>query len=270
MLRLPCRRAIGLRSFSTTSGLLNAASDKNKDHQKDAKRKLKRAQLIKQKNKQPPELHPLYMEIPTALKYLRAAEVGQPAKKTTISILMTVLPDKGSKPLSGSIYFPKPIKENQIMVFSLDEEVLENAKKLGASIVGGLELIEDIKEGKVKLDNLTQSFATPDIVKDLKSVARNLGPKGLMPTAKRGTVSDDIEGLIRESSGSLLFKQKEQHLSIPIGRCDFSDKEILQNLKAASKAIYGSQPPGTKKPNLIGKTFLSSTIGPSILINFKT
>lgn len=74
---------------------------------------------------------------------------------------------------------------------------------------------------------------------------------------------------MEENVGALPFKQRDQHLSIPIGRCDFSDKEILQNLKAASDAIYGCQPPGTKKPNLIGQTCLSSTIGPSLVINFR-
>lgn len=240
-----------------------------KDAQKDAKRKLKREQRVKQKNKQAPEQHPLYMDVPVAMRYLRAAEVGQPSQKTTISILMTVIPDRGSKPLQGSVYLPKPIKDSHVMVFSLDEATISKAQELGAVYAGGLELIEDIKNGNVKLDSLTHAFATPDIVKELKAIARQVGPKGLMPSAKKGTVSEDIAELMRKSVGALPFKQKDQHLSIPIGRCDFSDKEIVDNLKAASEAIYATQPPGTRKPNLMGQTCLSSTIGPSVVINFK-
>lgn len=262
-----------VRFISNTLRLYDANEAKlkkhNRDQQQETKKKLKKMQLVKNKNKQHPELHPLYMDVPTALKYLRAAEVGNPAQKTTLSILMTILPDKGSKPISGSVFLPKPIKDNNMLVFSLDGNSLELAKSKGATRVGGLELIEEIKAGNVKLDEFTQCFATPDIIKDLKSVARYLGPKNLMPSAKKGTVSEDIARLIEENVGALPFKQKDQHLSIPIGRCDFSDKEILQNLKAASDAIYGCQPPGTKKPNLIGQTCLSSTIGPSVVINFR-
>lgn len=258
----------GKKLFSTSFVALNAVSD-IKDQQMDIKRKLKRAQLVKVRNKQAPELHPLYMEVPTAMKYLRAAEVGNPAPRTTVSVQITVIPDKGSKPISGSVFFPKPIKDNSVMVFSLDEQVLEEAKKLGAKAAGGLDLIEQIKSGNFKLDDFTQCYATPDIVKDLKPIARALGPKGLMPTPKRNTVSENIIQLIQDNLGALPFKQKDQHLLMPIGRCDFSDAEIIANLKAASEAVYGAQPPGTKKPNLIGQTVLSSTMGPSMVINFK-
>lgn len=263
-------KVVNIKPLTSCRTFSKSLTAQNKSPQNAAKKKLKREQLVKLKNKQAPELHPLYMEVPTAMRYLRAAEVGQPAKKTTISILMTVIPDKGSTPLSGSIYFPKPIRDSHVMVFSLQPEVAELAKELGASYAGGLELIEEIKQGNVKLDSLTHAFATPDIVKDLKVIARQIGPKGLMPTPKKGTVSDDVPALMRSSVGALPFKQKSQHLSVPIGRCDFSDKEIIENLKAASEAIYSSQAPGTRKPNLIGQARLSSTLGPSVLINFKT
>lgn len=261
------------RSFSKLSPLLNAADGRlrrqQKDQQKENKRKLKKEQLVKNKNKQSPELHPLYMDVPQAMKYIRAAEVGNPAERTTVSILMTVIPERGSKPLSGSVFFPNPIKESSIMVFTLDENLQAQARARGASRVGGLELIEEIRNGSVKLENFTQSFATPDILKDIAQIAKYLGPRNLMPSTKRGTVSPDIVKLIESNYGALPFRQRDQHLSIPVGKCSFSDKEILENLKAASDAIYGSQPPGTKKPNLLGKTCLSSTMGPSLVINFR-
>lgn len=256
------------QSFSTSLAAFNAAADK-KDQQKEVKKKLKRAQLVKARNKQAPEVHPLYMEVPRAMRYLRAAEVGNPASRTTVSVQVTVIPEKGSKPLSGSVFFPKPIKENSVIVFSLDEHVLEGARKLGAKAAGGQELIESIRSGEFKLDGFTQCYATPDVVKDLKPIARTLGPKGLMPTPKRNTVSENIIQLIQENLGALPFKQRGQHLSMPVGRCDFSDAEIVSNLKAASEAVYATQPPGTKKPNLIGQAVLGSTMGPSVVINFK-
>ena len=98
-----------IRFISNSSRLYDASDAKmkkqNRDQQKESKNKLKRMQLVKNKNKQHPELHPLYMDVPTALKYLRAAEVGNPANRTTLSILMTIIPDKGSKPISGSVFY---------------------------------------------------------------------------------------------------------------------------------------------------------------------
>lgn len=235
----------------------------------DVKARLKREQRKKQVQKQAPELHPLYMEVPQALRYLRAAEVGVPAAKTTISLHMTVLPERGSKPLSGEIFLPKPIKELNVIVFTAEPATAEAALAQGAKYAGGADLIEQIAQGEVKLDGLTHAFATPDIVKELKAIARQVGPKGLMPLAKKGTVADDVAGLIRNSVGSMPFKQKGQHLAIPIARADFSDREVVANLMAALDAIYGSQPPGTKKPNLIGKAVLSLTRGPGLVINVR-
>lgn len=272
ILRAPVVKSFS-RYLSASLVSLNAADarlkKKEKDQQKENKRKLKRSQLVKNRNKQAPELHPLYMDIPTALKYIRAAEVGNPITRTTISILMTIIPERGSKPLSGSVFFPRPLKDNKILVFSGSQDALDAAKSKGATRAGGHDLIEEIREGQLKLDDFSLSFATPDIIKDLKSIARLLGPRNLMPSEKKGTVSEDIGQIIEKNLGATPFKQKGQHLSIPVARCDFSDLEVIQNLKAASEAIYGCQPPGTKKPNIIGKTCLSSTIGPSIVIDFR-
>lgn len=235
----------------------------------DIKKRLKKEQRRKVVQKQAPESHLLHMTVPSAMRYLRAAEVGMPAEKTTISLHMTVLPERGSKPLSGEIFLPRPMKDSHVMVFSANPEVVEKALSEGAAYAGGVDLIEKIQKGEIKLDGLTHAFATPDIVKELKAIARQVGPKGLMPLAKKGTVADDVFQLMKNSAGAMPFKQKGEHLAIPIGRADFSDHEILANLKAASDSIYGAQPPGTKKPNLIGKAVLSLTRGPGLVINVR-
>lgn len=254
-----------IQCFSTSSLNFKPRSD----NPEAIKRQMKREQNRRLLNKQPPETHPLYMEVPMALKYIRASEIGNPAWRTTISIHMTVLPEKGSKPLLGEIYLPKPITDTNVIVFSSNQEKVDEAKKLGAVYAGGLDLIDQISKG-LKLDNITHAFATPDIVKDLKSIAKAIGPKGLMPSIKKGSVDEDIASLMKKSVGALPFKQHRDQLAIPIARCDFSDKEVIANLKAASDAIYACQPPGTKKPNLLGQTAISSTSGPAIIINFKS
>lgn len=237
---------------------------------KDPKAKLRAEQEKKNAQKRPAETHPLYQEVPQALRYLRAAEVGQPAIKTTISLQLNIVPEKGSTPLSGQLFLPKPIKDNTILVFTSDSAARQQLEAMGDHVtVGGQELIDQISDGTFGLDKFTQCFATPEMVKDLRTIGRNLGTRNLMPTPKKGTVVDDVPQAIQKSAGALNFKQKGNLLMFPIGRCDFSDADILRNLKAASDTIYGLQPPGTKKPNLIGQAFLNTTLGPSVLINIK-
>lgn len=237
---------------------------------KDPKVLAKRAQRKKSAQKQPPQIHPLYMDVPTAMRYMRAAEVGQPAKKTTVSVQLTVIPEKGSTPLQGKIFFPKPIKDNKVLVFTSNEVTKKEILKLDSTIVvGGADLVDKVQLGELDITKFNQSYATPEMVPLLRPVARILGTKGLMPTAKRGTVSESVASLLEENFGAFNFKQKQNLLSIPIGRCDFSDAEIIKNIQAASDAVYGCQPPGTKKPNLIGQCVLSSTLGPAVVIDFK-
>lgn len=279
MLLRPLFKTLGVssvfaRSLSTNLPVRNAMvapRPSPKDFAvKDPKVLAKRAQRKKTKHKQPPQLHPLYMDVPRAMKYLRAAEVGQPSKKTTICVQLMVIPEKGSTPLQGKIFFPKPIKDNRVLVFTLADNTRADINRLDESIVvGGTELIQQIQLGELDVTKFNQSYATPEMVSFLKPIARTLGPKGLMPTAKRGTVSDSVVQLLEENFGAFNFKQKGNLLSIPVGRCDFSDDEIIRNIQAASDAVYGCQPPGTKKPNLIGQCFISSTLGPSMVIDFK-
>ena len=217
-----------------------------------------------------PQEHLLYMDIPKAMRYMRASEVGKRPEMTTVSCQVTIIPEKGSVPLQGSINFPKPVRPNHTLIFTEDQEQIAQIKSLKEhTVVGGVDLVNKIKDGFPVLQ-FTQCIAHPSMVPQLGQIAKILGPKNLMPSVKKGSVSEDLVDLLKKNSSAYIFKQKKNQLCVPVGRCDFSDEEIIQNVKAASKAIYGCQPPGTKNPNLIGLCYLSSTLGPSVIIDFKT
>lgn len=245
-----------------TSNILNAT-------RADPKKQAKKLQKDKRKNKQNPSLHPLYMDITKAIKYLKSAEIGEQVTKSTISLLVTVIPERGSKPLSGFIKFPNPVGQSKILVFT-DTPIPINLPE-SKYLMGGQELVDRIQAGEVDLSEFTHSFATTEFAGNLKPIQRILGPKNLMCLPRRGNVCDksELPQKIEENLGTLPFKQVGRHLSFPIGRCDFTEKQLIENIAEASKTIYGLQPPGTKKPNLIGQTCISSTKGPGIVINFK-
>ncbi|ODQ83156.1 hypothetical protein BABINDRAFT_179120 [Babjeviella inositovora NRRL Y-12698] len=242
---------------------------KKKADAKDAKKKMeiKEFNKLKIKASTPIETHPLYMTIPEAMRYLRAFEVGKSSYDTTLTLQATIVASKGVLPLQGSLALPHPLKETKIALFTTDPEKAEEAKRLGCSVVGGLELIQAVKDGKA-LD-AQQAFATPEIAQQLNQIARVLGPKGLMPSAKKGTVISDIAVAIGSAKGSMPFKQKEHYLCFPIANCSFSDKQVLENITCASAAIRElTEKTASNKTCVLNKVILSSKSGPGIAINF--
>lgn len=259
--------SVSARSFNDIVG---ARPSPKQNAVKDPKVLAKRVQRKKAEHKLPPQENRLYMNIPTAMKYLRAAEVGQPAKKTTVSLQIRILPERGSIPLQGKVFLPRSVKSNTAIVFTSNPEVQEQIKEFDSNIVvGGADLIERVQLGLLDLSSFTQGYATPEIVALLKPISRTLGVKNLMPTVRKGSVADNIVEIMENDFGAQPFKQKGELLSIPVGRCDFSDEEIIRNIHATSKAVHALQPAGTKKPNLIGRCHIGSTQGPSMVIDFR-
>lgn len=209
---------------------------------------------------------PIHLDTLTALRYLRAAETGQPASTTTLTMTVRVISDRGVQPLSGSIKFPKGLDADQrIAVFTLNPELAEKAKAAGAAVVGGEDLIDQVKAGNI---NFNKALATPDILSKLNPIARVLGPKGLMPSPRRGTVSNDIVELVSSSVGVMDFRQGGvPFVSVPVAKASFTDAEVLKNLIAAIDAVRASANRAvSKKPVVLGQTTLSSTRGPGIVI----
>ncbi|KAG7664974.1 uncharacterized protein J8A68_001502 [[Candida] subhashii] len=249
------KNALGVRSFSSSCVVLAKPSTREKIKIRE---KLRMKELAKD-----PSNHPLYMDIPTAMRYIRAAEVGNKAK---VIVYLEVAQEAGAVPLSGNINFPHPVTTFNPIVFTSDSDKVEEFKKHNIVHVGGRELLEKVAKKEIDIDQFTHGFATPEI--DVKSVARILGPKGIMPNAKKGTVTDKIEDMLKLGSMAP-FRQKHQNLSFSIGTTNFSDKQILENLKAASDVVYSKFSSKDLKKTVVGKCALSSFQGPGIVIPFK-
>ncbi|EKD24954.1 MAG: 50S ribosomal protein L1 [uncultured bacterium (gcode 4)] len=152
-------------------------------------------------------------------------------------------------------------KSKRIAVYTTDEAA---AKKAWADIAGTEELLKDIKAGKFDFDIL---LTTPEHIRDLAPVAKQLGPKGLMPSPKAGTVAANIIEAIQEfKKGKMEFKlDKSGNINASVGRISFTEAQIEENIKAFMKALEENKPVGVKG-KLMKKIFIAPTMGPGIQI----
>jgi large subunit ribosomal protein L1 len=155
-------------------------------------------------------------------------------------------------------------KEVRVAVFAKGEKA-EEAKKAGADIVGDADLIAKIQGGEI---DFHRCIATPDMMASLGKAARILGPKGLMPNPKLGTVTEDVATAIKAvKAGQVEFRvEKNGILQAGVGKAGFDEKAIKENVKAFVKAIVKARPSGTKGV-YVQKICLSSTMGPAVKLD---
>ena len=136
------------------------------------------------------------------------------------------------------------------------------AKDAGADIVGGEEFIEKIKSGELNFEKL---ICTPSLMVKLSKLGKVLGPKGLMPNPKLGTVTDDLKKAVSNAkSGQAEIKNdKDGNLGLSLGKKSFSDEKIIQNFNAVLDVLEKEKGNQTIKGDLIKRAFLTSTMGVS-------
>lgn len=259
-----------VRSFSSFSPALAPKNKKDVEAKRLAEKKQERKEAMRKLNaKKPANTSPIFMPVADALRYLRASEVGRSVNEASISIQIPIIKDRGVAPINGAVRLPKPLKETKILCLSNDEAKVQEALSNGAAHAGDAKLIDDIAEGKLNVEQFDKVLATPEIEPLLRKVSKILGPKGLMPNIKKGTIAEDLNNLILSTLGTQPFRERNNYVSLTIAKCNFSNGEVLNNLLATSNAMKESiKNTKSKKPILMGQTVLSSTHGPGIVVNF--
>ncbi|KAF9896329.1 hypothetical protein BX616_007671, partial [Lobosporangium transversale] len=128
-----------------------------------------------------------------------AKEVGKPNHLIEVHIQTNPKVEKHSQPIRTSVLLQKPIKQESVFLVFAEGKFAEEARAAGAQIVGGTELVKEVEEGKHKFD---KCISTPGMYPSVTKLARILGPKGLMPTTKKGTVTEDISGVIKAQTAA--------------------------------------------------------------------
>jgi large subunit ribosomal protein L1 len=182
-----------------------------------------------------------------------------------LSINLGVDVKKLQQPVRNSVVLPNGVgKSVKVLVFAAGEDV-ERANKAGADYVGGQELVEKIKGGFLDFDSVV---ATPDMMKTVSPLGKVLGPRGLMPNPKSGTVTKDVEGIVSElKKGRIDFKMdKDGNLHIPVGKISFDSGKLAENISTALNAVVAVKP-SSVKGNYLRSVSLSLTMSPSVKLD---
>lgn len=182
-----------------------------------------------------------------------------------ISIRLGVDPRHADQNIRGSVVLPKGSgKTVRVIVFAKGEKEKE-AKEAGADFVGAEDLIKKISGGWMEFDRVV---ATPDMMGSVGKLGKVLGPRGLMPNPKSGTVTFDLARVVKEiKAGKIEFRvDKSGIMHAPIGKISFSDEDLLENLKALF-AMLMKLKPASSKGQYFENISISSTLGVGISID---
>ena len=174
---------------------------------------------------------------------------------------------KASESVRGTVALPHGTGKKVRVIVVCKGEQVQKAEAAGADLVGGNELIEKVAGGFMDFDCL---IATPDMMRDLSKLGKILGPRGLMPSPKAGTVTADVERAIKEvKAGRIEFKSdKQAGLHVGIGKRSFGKQPLLENARHLIDAVNGVRP-ATVKGNLVKSLSLSTTMGPGLKISLQ-
>jgi len=200
----------------------------------------------------------------TLLKQLPNAKFDE---TVNVSVSLGIDPKKTDQAIRGTVILPHGTgKTIRVLVFCKGEKAIL-AKQAGAEYVGTTELFDKIQEGWLDFD---VAIATPDLMRDVSKLGKVLGPRGLMPNPKAGTVTDDVAKAITDvKQGKVEFKMdKLANLHVVVGKLSFEAAKLLDNANALLTAIVRSRPAAVKG-QWIRRVSLSSTMGPGILLDVR-
>ncbi|WP_243369614.1 50S ribosomal protein L1 [Geotalea sp. SG265] len=196
------------------------------------------------------------------LELVKGAAFAKFTETVDVAVRLGVDPRHADQMVRGAVVLPNGLgKEVRVLVFAKGEKEKE-ARDAGADYVGADDLVAKIQEGWFEFDT---AIATPDMMGVVGKIGKLLGPRGLMPNPKVGTVTFDVGRAVSESkSGKVEFRvEKAGIIHAPVGKVDFDTAKLKENLLALIDALVKSKP-SAAKGTYIKKISVSSTMGPGV------
>jgi large subunit ribosomal protein L1 len=200
-----------------------------------------------------------------ACSLVKATSFAKFDETVDLAVRLGVNPKHADQMVRGALVLPHGVgKAVRVLVFARGEKVAE-AEAAGADFVGGEDMVAKVSGGWLDFDTV---IAAPDMMGQVGKLGRVLGPRGLMPNPKVGTVTFDISKAVREAkAGKIEFRvEKAGIVHVPVGKCSFDATKLQDNVKALLGALLKAKPSTAKGAYLKGIT-LSSTMGPGVRID---
>ena len=214
--------------------------------------------VVKTKNK-------IYSSLDEAIDILQETSTTKFVESVELHANLNIDPKYADQQLRTTVTLPHGVGKQLTIAVLTNDENFEEAKNSGADIVGNDELIENITQGNIDFDLL---IATPNMMPKLAKLGRVLGPKGLMPSPKSGTVSTTLDVTLSEfKKGKFEYKaDKTGVVHVSFGKSDFTKNQLVENLEALYNSIEKNRPSGVKG-KYFKSLFICSTMGPSIKLD---
>ncbi len=200
-----------------------------------------------------------------AIPAVRGAAFAKFDETVELAMRLGVDPKHADQMVRGTVVLPHGTgKSKRVLVIAGGEKVKE-AEAAGADFVGGSDMVAKIQEGWVDFDAV---IATPDVMKEVGRLGKILGPRGLMPNPKTGTVTFDVAKAVHEiKAGKVEFRvDKTAIIHVPVGKLSFNDAKLTENAQAVIQAVLRAKP-ATAKGKYVKSIVIASTMGPSVKVD---
>jgi large subunit ribosomal protein L1 len=207
------------------------------------------------------------MEIEEAIKFLKDHPVAKFDESVEVAFRMGIDPRKSENAIRSTVSLPHGTgKKVRVLVFAAGAAA-DAARAAGAEYVGNEDMIEKVKGGFTDFD---VAIATPEAMQEVRKLGRVLGPRGLMPNPKTGTVSDDTAAAVEAAKGGRVEFRMDRHgnVAAPVGKLSFPVENLCENVQALASAVRASKPTGAKGI-YIKNCSVSSTMGVGLRVNIK-
>ncbi len=207
----------------------------------------------------------IYSNLDDAIKTLQETATTKFIESVELHANLNIDPKYADQQLRTTVTLPHGIGKQVRIAVLTNNENFEEATNAGADIVGNDDLIENITKGNINFDLL---IATPNMMPKLAKLGRVLGPKGLMPSPKSGTVSNTLEATLTEfKKGKFEYKaDKTGIVHVTFGKVNFTETQLIENLQALYQSIEKNRPSGVKG-KYFKSLFICSTMGSSIKLD---
>jgi large subunit ribosomal protein L1 len=207
----------------------------------------------------------VYSNLEEAITLLKGTATTKFIESVELHANLNIDPKYADQQLRTTVTLPHGVGKKTRIAVLTNEENFEEAKLAGADIVGNDDLIEQINQGSLNFDLL---IATPNMMPKLAKLGRVLGPKGLMPSPKSGTVSSTLEATLTEfKKGKFEYKaDKTGIVHVNFGKTDFTEIQLVENLKALHSSIEQNRPSGVKG-KYFKNVFICTTMGSSLKLD---